>query len=166
MKIYLTLLVFVLMVLSFGAGITAARASDHWICKEESSYRDGGGIHACGIGQGTTETDARISAFKAAKAEFEMICGASADCKSNHAILSPGRQTCDLTPKGYTCHRELTFNFLLGADPQEVAVQAIRGDGLECHDSCNSKNRQCDGQGDMWVWNKGCHDAYQRAEPI
>lgn len=87
-----------------------------WLCKEESSLRRENLIYSCGVGNGVTENTARIAAFDAARAEFDKVCGASADCRGKQINVDPRRTHCqgglraNGVPGEYQCHRLIIFS--------------------------------------------------------
>jgi len=87
--------------------------SDDWICHEESSVRVGGAygtINSCGIGEAKNEPQARILAFKNAKAEFNQICQTSVDCHGHNVTVEPARTECESSGDGYKCYRLIRFH--------------------------------------------------------
>lgn len=94
---------------------------DDWICKEESSWREGSAIFACGIGSGNDESHARAAAFQDAANEFMRVCVISSDCAGHETTVTPGRTTCAPSKGGITCQRAVTFE--IGEEKQIVAVK-------------------------------------------
>lgn len=84
-------------------------ASDNWLCKEASSERNGADIHACGIGYGKDENEARLSAFDNAKKEFSAFCVASDDCRDHEINVVPSRTSCESNNGKYQCYRMIIF---------------------------------------------------------
>lgn len=100
----------VLVLMTLGLMGSQAKASDNWLCKEESSLRTSSSIQTCGIGYGASEKLARQDAFEAAKTEFKSICEASTSCSSLNVTVEPKRTTCDLNNNLYTCYRLVVFS--------------------------------------------------------
>jgi hypothetical protein len=100
--------------------VSQAAFSDDWICKQESSVREGQSIHSCGIGEGSDEDAARTQAFEHAKAEFDRICGSDAFCYKTAYTVQPKRTTCDEVAGGYRCFRMIVFNLQADSDGKPV----------------------------------------------
>lgn len=100
--------------------IGADAFADDWICKEESLQRSGDSYHACGIGYGPNEAQARMQAFMAAKNEFNQACSVSDDCIDHAVTLDPGRTTCEPSSQGYKCYRLEIFNVAGGSTNHSI----------------------------------------------
>lgn len=106
---------FIVAVVGVLIGVRGAVA-DSWLCTDEASQRKGNAILACGIGVGSDENVARLTAFDAAKAEFVKLCSASDDCKRRIITVQPHRTACEQNAeKGYKCYRLIEFD--IGAEP-------------------------------------------------
>lgn len=82
-------ILFVLLLLS-----NQAFAADQWFCTEESGRRIGKTMQACGVGDGTSESEARKKALENAIEEFQSLCKISSDCKGRSTSVEPKRLTC------------------------------------------------------------------------
>lgn len=92
--------------------------ADDWICKSESSQLVDGALHACGIGEGKDENEARAKAFENARAEFLRVCGASDTCKGRQVSVEPKRTTCEMQAKGNRCYRMVVFSIGAALAPE------------------------------------------------
>lgn len=99
---YLWALVFTLTLFS------PAAAKANWLCKVAASERNGDTIYLCGVAEGDSENEARISAGKAAYQELDLICSKSPDCYNFELVFKPLRTDCSETPeKKFKCYRGL-----------------------------------------------------------
>jgi thiamine pyrophosphokinase len=95
--------------LMLGLLISSHLVAADWLCTEEASQRKGNSIYACGIGEGSDEGAARLTAFDAAKIEFSKICSASDDCKMHRIAVSPERTACEKSFGRFKCYRLIVF---------------------------------------------------------
>lgn len=86
-----------------------ALANDVWICQEMASERHGDIIKTCGVGEGKTESDARLMAFDSAYNEFKRVCDASEDCNVSSVGVIPKRNSCEKTKDNYKCYRMIVY---------------------------------------------------------
>lgn len=133
-----------------------------WLCTEESSIRDGAGIHACGVGIDKDESKARSNALDAAMSEFNQLCESSSDCVGHQRIAKPGRMTCSFDKDVFKCYKLVTYQIKAELIKNPSILIAERDTSLVCNDTCNSKVHDCDWPGDLWKWDRGCHDAVHR----
>lgn len=84
---------------------SASFAKDDWFCTTQSSERTGNLYKVCGIGEHTTESEAREAARVNAFAEFNALCKNSPGCRSNLPDLNPKRTECTLENGTYKCLR-------------------------------------------------------------
>lgn len=91
--------------------LSLAQAETTWLCKEESSRRQGDDtVLACGIGIASDENEARLQAFDNAKLEFDKLCKASDDCQGRPVSIEPKRTTCEQdSDQIFKCYRLLAF---------------------------------------------------------
>jgi hypothetical protein len=99
--------------------LSASAQADDWLCKQESSIELGDDFHACGIGHGKDENDARGEAFNNAKSEFERVCSASYGCNPKTVAAKPGRTDCHASPTGYKCYRLVVFTPVTGTSSED-----------------------------------------------
>jgi hypothetical protein len=81
-----------------------AATADDWFCTEGSSYRTGTTLHACGIGLGKDEQQARTAAFDAAMAEFLQQGG-----QRDMVELEAKRTSCSYKNETWICYRMVDF---------------------------------------------------------
>lgn len=79
-----------------------------WYCNDVASERNGDTINSCGIGESTTEDEARKRALHNAYNELDLICSRSSDCADRALEISPLRTVCKKVENFYRCHRGIT----------------------------------------------------------
>ena len=80
-----------------------------WICHETASLKQENTVFSCGVGTGKTEAAARADARTNANQEFKMICSEDIKCKGYKTEISPMRNSCVKSAKGYKCYRGLEY---------------------------------------------------------
>jgi PEGA domain len=79
-----------------------------WYCNDVASERNGDTINSCGIGEASSEDEARKLALHNAYNELDLICSRSADCADRALEISPLRTECKKVENIYRCHRGVT----------------------------------------------------------
>ena len=98
-----------------------AYAADDWICSTQSSIRSGNVIQACGVGDASTESEARSMAADAASREFKFLCDQdSSSCLNHRVTLNPKRQTCSQTAGHFKCVRMIEYTIAKELDSTKV----------------------------------------------
>ena len=100
-----------------------------WFCKDVASERTGERLNTCGVGEGTSENEARADALEAAYKELDKICSKSADCNNFEITLRPLRNDCAKTPQGYKCYRGIEAT--ISTQKRDISVPRIFSDSNE-----------------------------------
>lgn len=108
----------IMMTLLLLASRGTAKAGEDWFCKTQASKTSAYIVEACGVGEATTESEARLKAFNAAATEFHNVCNESAVCSKREHEAETKRTTCEITKEGYKCFRMVRFT--LGAEKDNL----------------------------------------------
>jgi hypothetical protein len=103
-----------------------AKAS--WVCENESSYRDGDLIMACGVANSTSENSARKLALQNAYTELDLVCSKSPDCNRYELIIKPQRTACNKAASGFICRRAIEI--VITGTKRDYSVPRAYGDSL------------------------------------